>query len=342
MKLIQALVHVSNLWSDPEIPSRSVATMRTLAADNRFTEEAIAFAVNQQLSLLNESRLEKWANEFESTGMKSIGVLNPGNIPFVELQDLVATLISGHRYLGSISSKTPFLLQAFLDDLLVEARGLPAALLEADQVIASCDRLIASGSDSVMQHVLSKAEEAELPRDACWLRGHRYSVAVLDGRERNEALLDLAEDALLHEGMGCRSVALVFAPKGMDIDPVLDAFATYRGLFPAHSSTRGALKMQRAFLKAVSTPHAFADDDQFLISRGEAEAQLPGHVRWVEYESLVAVESWLDESKDHIQCVFSDGSLRQEHDAWQALGTAQRPALDWEPDGRSHASFLSF
>jgi len=194
----------------------------------------------------------------------------------------------------------------------------------------------------VMETVLKKAKVEELGEEECWLRGHRFSIAVLDGREKKEALLDLAEDALLHEGMGCRSVAIVFAPGGMDIDPVLDAFATYRGLFPAHQRTRGALKMQRAFLKAIGTPHAYADDDQFLISRGEADVQLPGHIRWVEYTSFEEVELWINSKRNLIQCVFADESLRRGNPDWEVLGTAQRPMLDWKPDGRDHASFLSF
>ena len=340
MDSLEALVRVASRWSDPDYPARALATESTLQLDNRFTEESIAFAVNQQMNLLRKEDLTRWAATLNTTKSACVGVLNPGNIPLVELQDFIAVVLSGHSYLGAVSSKSSFLFPAFVDDLKREYPELRADLVSQDVLFSQASRIIAAGTDETMALVAEKALQGGLKPEDCWLRGHRYSVAVLDGTENEDVLLDLAEDALMHEGMGCRSVAIVFAPENMPIDGVLDGFSAHRSLSPAHPATVGSLKLQEAYLSAIGAPHAFDDDYQFLISRGTPDVQTPGHVRWVPYSSITEPTEFIAAHMHSIQCVFSSAELVSNHPGWEPIGQAQRPALDWHPDGKSHVSFL--
>jgi len=340
LNLIEGILQAARKWEDPEYGPRAQATEKTLGEDNRFSELTIAFAVNQQMSLLTDEALKAWQMELETTHPQTIGVLNPGNIPMVELQDYLAVTLSGHRYMGSVSSKSPFLFPAFINEIRKSGADPRATLVSQADVLAACDRLIAAGSDEVMAQISERALSRDLEPASCWLRGHRYSVAVLDGRENEEDLVSLAEDALMHEGMGCRNVAIVFAPRRLSVDGVLDAFAAHRAMFPAHAATSGPLRMQQAFLAALNVPHAYADDFQFLISRGEAEEQGPVHIRWVPYDSIEEVTKWLASNESHIQSVFSNERLQENNQKWETLGSAQRPELSWCPDGRSHVDFL--
>ena len=339
-EIIQALCTVGEAWLDTDYPVREDAVERTLSADNRFTEAAIAFAVNQQMSLLSKEALLSWQSALGWNESETIGVLNPGNIPFVELQDFLAVILSGRTYVGTVSSKSPALFPAFLADLLEECPAIAADLTDLDDVIESCDRLIAAGSDETMAQVRSMLEREGKEVSESWFRGHRFSVAVLHGRESEDDLVGLAEDALLHEALGCRNVSIIFAPASMPIDPVLDALAAFRGLFEAHDSTKGTLNMQQAFLGALKVPHAFADDHQFLLSRGEAETQQPGHLRWVPIGHQREAEAWIAEHSQSIQSVFSNVQVSSSGLPVGPLGTAQRPPLDWSPDGRSHIQFF--
>lgn len=350
--IVKALAECATMWSDPDHPTRAEAVEETLAMDNTFTEEAIAFAVNQQMSLLTPKALEAWHRKLGGEGgaggdaraRRVIGVLNAGNIPFVEIQDLVAVLLAGFAWRGTVSSRSLALLPRFLDDLR-ESGPIDAEIASLSDVLDTAWALIASGSDDTLTEVRTRASAAGIPDARQWMRGHRYSIAILDGGEDEEERLDLAEDALLHEGLGCRNAALIFAPATLVPDDVLDAFATFRGTFPAHSSTSGSLKMQQAFLEALGTPHAWADGLAFLISKGDAEPQQPGHIRWVAYDSPAEVMEWVKTHQNELQTVFA---RKDRLDRWrerlgrdvEQLGTAQRPALDWQPDGRSHAEFF--
>ncbi len=338
--IITALAKAAQRWSDYDYPVRQDAVNRSLEADNRFTEAAVTFAVNQQMALLTEEALRSWQEQLGWDEKRTVGVLNPGNIPFVELQDFVGVVLSGASYIGSVSSKSPALFPAFLSDVIEIYPDLRADISDWEDVVESCDILIASGSDDTMLKVSEMADEASIVSEARWIRGHRFSVSVLGGRESKDDLVSLAEDALLHEGLGCRNTALIFAPAAMEIDPVLDCFATFRGTFAAHPATTGSLKMQQAFLKAVSTPHAFADDLQFLISRGEAEPQQPGHLRWVPYENLEEVTDWLNDHTSEIQCVFTSRKLQNIIAGAEIIGSAQRPTLTWAPDQMTHTAFF--
>lgn len=342
MELIQSICAAARKWEDPEYGPRAEATKKSLTAENRFTELAIVFAVNQQMSLLVESSLEEWKKQLQTQHPETVSVLNPGNIPLVELQDYLAVVLSGHRYLGSTSSKNPYLLPAFLGEIRRMGGDVGATLLSQSDVLKAGARFIASGSDSVIESIRETVSGRGVAPEKCWFRGHRFSVAVLDGLEDEEGLIALAEDALMHEGMGCRSVSIIFAPRRLSVDGVLDAFGVHRSMFPAHEATIGSIKLQQAFLAALKSPHAYPEDFQFLISRGDPEEKGPGHIRWVPYSSIQEATDWITANKHRIQGVFSDERLLMKNANWEMIGNAQRPSLRWHPDGRSHESFLQF
>lgn len=338
-------------WMDIDHPARVDAVDATMDVDgHRFTEEAVAFAVNRTMHVLQDmDGLRTWRTGLSGLGEgRTLAVLNPGHIPFAEIQDLVAALLAGFSWRGTVSKRSPWLLPAFLDDLMHTFEGsalMDAAVGDFDDVVTGADLLIASGTDATMDEVAARARGVGLGREHCWLRGHRFSVAILDGVESQDELLCAAEDMLLHEGQGCRSAAIVFAPETLSPDGLLEAMATFRGTFPVHPRTSGSLVMQKGFLAALDLPHAWGDGPSFLLSRGEAEEQGPGHVRWVPYEHPDAVSAWVSAHRGSLQSIY----VREERqDVWsercgqstELLGTAQRPPLTWSPDGMSHREFF--
>ncbi len=357
---IGAVVDAAKDWSDPEYPRRAEAVDTTLEADNSFTEEAVAFAVNQQMSLLTADDLRSWIGDRRAEREMEVGVLNAGNVPLVGLQDFLAVVLTGHRYRGSTSSKSPELLPAFVADLASRCQDLEASFLDVHELLERVEALMATGSDDTVGWIHEQADVYGIPRERRLVRGHRFAVAVLGGDESEEDYERLAEDALLHEGLGCRNVAVVWAPRGTSPDALLDALARFRAVFPAHESTPRRLKMQQAFLEAVDAPHAYGEGLEFLVSKGEPEAQQPGHIRWTEYTEPAEILRWLRQNADRVQLVVAgDGVARRvteddreaENDRTDGrralpirsehLGQAQRPSLSWRPDGVDVVAFLA-
>lgn len=312
--------------------------------ENRFTEEAVVFALNQQMTLLKVESIHEWVSVHNSVADCTVGVLNAGNIPLVSLQDWLAVVLMGHAYRGVLSSKSPYLLPAFVSEVKQRYDALDTAFVRLDELWPQVDALIATGSDETIAMMQAASETHGISPDRCLFRGHRLSIAILDGKEGEQERMDLAEDVLLHEGLGCRNPAILWAPEACLPDDYLSSFAVFRGVFPAHSRTPGSLQMKKAFLEAFDIPHAYAEGLEFLISRGEAEPQEPCHIRWVSYDSLDEVKLWVSDHSDAVQLVLAsrrlEDQLKPEIQSLP-LGYAQRPPLNWCPDHVDTLSFLA-
>jgi hypothetical protein len=342
-KLIEILVHTGLQWREPDYPPRVQAVTATLARENRFTEEAVAFAVNQQMSLLEAGKLRAWRGNEGAARTRRVGVIGAGNIPMADLQDVLGVILTGHNLLFAPSGKSPFLTKAFLKEVAESHGDLGLEITSHQEILEHAEALIASGSDETIGEIKTAAEAAGIAGSRLLLRGNRYAVAVLDGLESADEREGLAEDTLLHEGLGCRNVALIWAPTGTAPDSYLESFAHFRSVFPAHPSTPGALRMQQAFLAAVGQPHAQDEDLSFLISKGEPEVQGPAHVRWSEYTDISEVSRWLDEHRNEIQLVVTAERNRKYLPGgfpYGQPGHAQRPPLDWRADGTDMMAFL--
>ncbi|MBO6577294.1 MAG: hypothetical protein JJ896_17390 [Rhodothermales bacterium] len=332
----KAIVEAASRWRHEEHPARVEACARTLEADNRFTAEALAFAVNQQMELIDRESLDGWLGDGVSAPL-DVGVIEAGNVPLAGLQDYLAVVGLGHRFIGSVSSRSPWLLPAFAEEAAAFG-GPEAQFVDHDGLPEVVDALIASGTDETIEHLTMVTDELGVP---ALLRGNRYSVAVVDGRESEDERLGLAEDVLLHEGLGCRNVAIVFGAGDIDADPYFEALSVFRGTFPAHARTSGSLKMQQAFLDAVNAPHAYGEGLVYLVSRGDAEPQVPGHLRWVPVDDVAGAELWIRDHEESLQVVSARSGLDLRVPAERvALGEAQRPTLDWHADGRDTVAWL--
>ena len=341
---LDALAAVAARWADPDYEPRAEAVEATLSENPEYTFAAVTFAVNQTMNVLTPDALRAWQAGRRTATPRTVGVLHAGNIPMGEVQDFAAVLLAGHRYRGVVSSRSAHLLPAFARDVQAEAPGLDVAFTDFESLFAEAEAILATGSDETRNLVAARCESAGIPADRCRLRGHRYSAAVLDGRENAAERERLAEDVLLHEGRGCRNVAVVWAPRGLAPDPYLEALAQGRAVFPPSPVTVTRLKMPRAFLRATKQPHAELDDGSLVLSRGTPEPQVPGHLRWVEYDALEEARAWLEAQADALQLVAAAPRLHARLQGCVpvvALGETQRPPLDWQPDGVDTFAWLA-
>ena len=343
-EIITALVQTARAWKSPRYQKlRRNVVKKTLTVSDTFTEEAIEFAIDQQMDGVTKAALSAWIGQRKIKERCRVGVINAGNVPLVGLQDLLAVLVCGHSYVGVLSSKSPYLLPAFVKTLLDQGADIKAKFVGRDEMWGRVDAVIATGSNEAIAQIKVLAGRQGLTPDKCLFRGNRYGIAILNGFESENELDGLALDVLLHEGMGCRNVALIMVPAGLEPDNCLKHFAEMRGVFPAHPTTSGRLSMQQAYLAATSQPHAYGDGLEFLLSKGTPEVQAPGHVRWVEYRNPDEMVSVIEALRDEIQCIVAQENLREQlPDSWNvgSFGSTQMPALDWQPDGLDTIGFL--
>jgi len=135
----------------------------------------------------------------------------------------------------------------------------------------------------------------------------------------------------------------VWAPTDLSPDAYLESMARFRGVFPAHEDTPGALQMQKAFLEARDEPRAFAEGLEFLVSRGEPKVPSPpGHIRWAEYDDLDEIDEWVQDHEDALYAVVARESLHDQlPEPWplRTPGGLHIPPLD-DQEGTAIAHFL--
>ncbi len=305
---LRAAAAAAHAWRDPEHPARAAAAAATLAAPNRFTEEGLAFALNHRMHQATEKALRTWVGNREVERPVEVGVVGGGDAPLAGWEAALGAFLLGHRVVVAPPDASPALLPALWAEVGGSGErvrfGPAAEARAAEAVIASKE------TDS--------------------------SVAVVGGREDAEALSGLAEDLLLHEGVG-PGPGVVWAPAGLAPDALLDALAGFRAFFPPHPDTDGTLALPSAFLASAKQPHATGPG--FLVSKGDPEPQGPGHVRWAEYDDLSQVAGWLRAWPEGSFVVATPELAQRLETALPVVvpGDAHRPAL-----GERHPDLIGF
>ncbi|MEP0545852.1 MAG: hypothetical protein ABJF88_02895 [Rhodothermales bacterium] len=327
---IRAISDAAAAWRDPEYPAREAAVRATLEAPNRFTEEGLAFALNHLTHQLRPTALRERVAQHAASEPRTVGVVCSGDAPLDGLTDTLAALLVGHRVIVCPAPESPALLPAFLDAVMELSEAEDEAVRFADLAVlfSGADAVVASGDEDALDGLTKRVDAADIPSERRWLKRSGFAIAVIDGGEDAETRSGLAEDLLLHEGLGPRAPSVVWAPAGLDPDGLLDTLAGFRELYPPHPDTDGTLRMATAFLVAAKQPHATGPG--FLLSKGEPEPQAAAHVRWSEYASLSDVADWLQTHRDTVDFVVA----RPEVSA--ALGAALDIDVPFVEPGDAH------
>lgn len=340
---IEKITNVATEWRDPDHPPRAKAVEETLDAHNRWTEQALTHTVNRWMQRITVEGVSDWLGNGSLSVGRPIGGLHPSTEPFAGLRDALAAWVLGEEYVGTVPASSPALVPGFGEAVSQRCPDLRIRFGATETVYDEAAVLLAQPVDAdAVRAVQNSCDEHGISSSNRLVRSPKYSVGVVDGHESEDEMERLAEDMLLFEGQGRRRLALLWAPRDLSPDPYLQAMARFRGLFPAHPDTPGTLQMQQAFLDARDEPHAYADGLEFLVSRGEPTPRRPGHVRWIEYDELDDVETWMTEREDVVYALVARRHLHDQLSSDCILrtpGGVHAPPLD-DPEGRATLAFL--
>jgi len=338
---IEAIATTAAEWRESDHPARRSAVAETLAAPNRWTEQALDHALNRSMQRLTHEGLQRWLGE-ERPDLGTVGVVHGAQGPLTGLRSALAAWAWADAYVGAVPDSSPALIPTFAEEVGGRLADTEITFASVDETIGRSDVLVADPIDRTDTSLAALCDEAGLSASRRHLRGERYSVGLVDGHESEDEMGRLAEDMLLYEGQGRRRLALLWAPADHSPDDYLQAMAGFRGLFPAHEDTPGTLEMQQAFLEAQDQPHAYAEGMEFLLSRGEPAVQKPGHIRWTEYDALDALDAWWTDHREEVYAIIARPHLHDQcPDHWplRTPGGVHIPPLDDE-EGQAVRTFL--
>ena len=291
-----------------------------IAANGWFTRADILRAVDAIRSeMLNREALSKWLNNYVATvEPKRVAVIMAGNIPLVGFFDLLCVLAAGHECHMKPSSKDSVLMRYIVEQLRDIEPNIAVFDYSSD---ASYDMAIATGGDDANAYF-----REHFAGTRTLLRGSRHSVAVLNGGESIEELRALYNDITAYSGLGCRSVSMLFVPRGY--------VPNFERGVAENIKLRRNVQAMRATLTIEGAE--FYNSGAFIMRRGEDFAQSLAVVTLKEYADIADVKAWIKTNAEYIQCVVSNCGI----EGSQPLGRAQYPALMDYADGVDTMRFL--
>ena len=311
------------------------STMRRAEHENPwFTSAFQVKALSNLGSSLTEEQLIGWVDRYEGLADSqkaslTVGIVMAGNIPVVGFHDLVCVLLSGHRFLGKLSSDDRVLLPFIASRLIEMEPALRDRLTFAGQRLEGFDAVIATGSNNTSRYF-----EYYFGKYPHIIRKNRNGVAVITGRETRDELVRLGEDVFLFFGLGCRSVSKLFVPEGYDFGDMLNAFGEYGGVVDVNKY-RNNYDYYRSIYLINGVEHL--DNGHILLTRDHRIASPPSVLYYEPYTSAGEVRGRMNSEWDHIQCIVSSSGWFERA---IPFGMAQRPQLWDYADGLDTMEFL--
>lgn len=290
-----------------------------------FTPEVIKNALGEISAWLDQAQLEQWLAPYTfATQPQTVALILPGNLPLVGFHDFLCILCSGHKVLVKLSSEDARLLPALAKQLVLFEPELQARIEFAIGKLSDYSAVIATGSNNSMLHF--KQYFAHCPH---LLRGHRTSIAVLDGTETPEELTALGQDIFQYFGRGCRNVTQLMIPENFELNRFFEAILPYAEVIN-HKKYGNNYDYNKAVHLMNQVPIL---DNNFVLLKESKDLHSPLSVlHYQRYKDENEVKNYLEENQQQIQCVVGHKYL--------PFGSAQCPALTDYADGIDTMQFL--
>lgn len=302
-----------------------------------FVKENVVSAFREIASMLDEDSLNSWLSgynpdSFEPVKIKTVGVIMAGNIPFVGFHDMLCVLLSGHKFLGKLSSNDKFLPVCFANILCEVEPRFKELIVFSDATISGFDAIIATGSNNSARYF-----EYYFGRYPNIIRKNRNSIAILSGDETADDLKNLADDVFLYFGLGCRNVSMIMIPEGYDFEYMLRYFENYSHLRDHHKYYNN-YEYQKAVILVNGIHHL---DNGFLLLKEEKNLSSPIAMLFYQYyKDIEQVKDFLANMNGQIQCVVSTMKESVSGISWVLPGEAQKPKPSDFADGIDTLKFL--
>ena len=296
-----------------------------------YTEEYILKQFQSLGQQLTEEKLNQWlANYPDIESSKIVGLVLAGNLPLVGFHDILAVLVSGFVAQIKVSSDDAGLTHMVLDRL---AQVEPLFTYKIDLVdkLANYDLIIATGSNNSARYF-----EYYFSSKPHIIRKNRNSVAILTGKESEEDLKKVGYDIFDYFGLGCRSVSKIFIPSGYPVSTFFEAIEHFNQS-KAHFKYNNNYDYNKSIYLINSEKHF---DNGFLLLKEDKNIASPlAVVFYEEYDNIKDVVNTINNCRERIQCVVTEGSFDLEVPVFP-LGSSQSPALDDYADGVNTLDFL--
>ena len=292
-----------------------------------FTQKHIKTSLLSIAQMLQKEKLENWISNYNLKHVKEKKVLliMAGNIPMVGFHDLLCVLVSGHSAIIKFSSKDKILMKFLINKLISICPDINNKINIVDDFVkCQFDALIATGSDSSSKYFNYYFKDYK-----SIIRKNRRSIAVLDGSETAQDLINLSNDIFLYFGLGCRNVSKLYLPNGYDLNNLFNAFYDYNDIINHLKYSNNYDYNKTVYL--MNRENIL--DNGFVLFKEDISIQSPVATVFYEfYSNKIDLDNFIEENNSLFQCVVGKDNI--------SFGQTQFPNLDSYADQVDTVSFL--
>jgi hypothetical protein len=284
-----------------------------------FTQEQVYHAIQSWAKALEEDNLNQWISvyDFSEVKPKTVGLILAGNIPLVGFHDLLSVLISGHNVLVKTSSNDHHLIKFLARYLVAVNPEIENCITFTDGKLENFDAVIATGSNNTARYF-----EYYFKNKPNIIRKNRNSIAVLNGNETHDDLVNLGEDIFRYFGLGCRNVSKLFVPEDYNFEAFFKAIYEYKDVIYYEKYSNNYDYNKAVFLMS----NFKLLDNEFLTLKEDTSYSSPiSSVFYERYENIEHLKKQLEKDADQIQCIVSNGVIENSI----PFGKTQQPDL-WD------------
>jgi len=293
-----------------------------------FSYDMIIIALNAWANAFKMDNLSIWLNKYSidnNSDAKKVAIICAGNIPMVGFHDIICGYISGHSLLIKLSSDDAILIPAVIELMSKFDDNIINQISFVSTKLKDFNAVIATGSNNTSRYFndyFSKYPNI--------IRKSRTSVAVLNGEENDEQLVELAKDVFTYYGLGCRNVTKLFLPAGYDLNKLFKAF-----FFMQDVINNNKYANNYDYHKAIFLLDKFEIiENGFLILKEDKEIFSPiGTLYYEFYNQTEEVNKILSHHENQIQCIVGLNGV--------PFGKAQEPFLWDYADNIDTLNFLN-
>ena len=335
---IDQILEATRKWLAPEKSYLQEAIDKTIS-EGLFSEQDIAHQLAVVQGNIKNGDIQEWIkraglSDQQNAKGKNVLCLHAGNLPLVGFQTTLGVILSGADYYGKISRKDPYLLLSFLEEI---QRSAPEQKISYSTDLDSyedlrADKIIFAGSEESVSDVKAEIKRLKAAKRGAEsiIRTAKFSMAYLS-EWNTEIKTELAEAMLRYGGKGCRSVAVVVAPFGLNEvrEELKQAITSYWKRNPQHQEPTPDLKYQYAYNEGIQRNQLWMDD--FLIQNSEELPETDFTVNWIK-GNKDKIRDLRVSFGQKVQSVYTCEEVIEGIDT-EPLGMAQSPPLYWKPDG---------
>ncbi len=330
-KKIKALIELGSQINAISLDEKLELFYNAGIANAWFIPENLALALEGIAFMLQKSQLEHWLQQYQFLNNnripKKVGVIMAGNIPGVGMHDAIAVLLSGHILYAKLSKDDTVLMTWLLNKLKVIEPSFLNFIVYTDQ-LKDIEALIATGSDNssrYFEYYFSKIPHI--------IRKNRTSLAILDGNESKDDIMNLGKDIFTYFGLGCRNISKLLIPQNYDLTLFFEAIYPFNWVLENRKYANN-YEYNRAIY--LMNQEEFLDNNFLLIKESTEMVSPIGVLYYSRYSNTDQVLDLLNENSAKIQCIAVSNPKGKE----VRFGQAQKPNVWDYADGIDTLSFL--